>query len=148
MATVEPIRKKSDIEKVKEVLKKSERNLLLFTMGINCGLRISDLLSLNVSDVRNRTHIQITEKKTGKFKRFPINSTLKPMIAKFVKNKADNEPLFRTIFNTRMGRIMAYKIINSACKDAGLDILTGTHTKRKHSAIITTSNLKMLLCFR
>ena len=53
MNTVEPIRKKSDIEKVKAILKKSsERNYLLFTLGINCGLRISDLLSLNVGDVK------------------------------------------------------------------------------------------------
>ena len=74
MTTVEPIRNKTDIKKVEKVLKsQSQRNLLLFVLGTNCGLRISVLLSLDVGDVRNKTHIQIVEKKTGKFKKFPIN---------------------------------------------------------------------------
>ncbi len=47
MTTVEAIRSKKDIEKVKEVLKNdNERNFLLFIMGINCGLRISDKFNL------------------------------------------------------------------------------------------------------
>lgn len=95
MGTVEPIRNKKDIEKVECLLsKQSQRDLLLFVMGTNCGLRISDLLSLNVGDVRNKTHIQLVEKKTGKFRKFPINAKLKPMIAEFVKGKRDKEPLF------------------------------------------------------
>ena len=81
MSTVEPIRAKKDIQKVKEILKKdSERNFLLFLMGINCGLRISDLLSLNVGDVKHKNYISLKEKKTGKYKKFPINSKLKPVI--------------------------------------------------------------------
>ena len=45
MTTVEPIRNKSDIKKVEKVLaKQSQRDLMLFVLGTNCGLRISDLL--------------------------------------------------------------------------------------------------------
>ena len=132
MTTVEPIRRKSDIAKVKSVLEKGkERNLLLFNMGINCGLRISDLLSLNVGDVRNRSHIRLTEKKTGKDKVFVLNPRLKLMISDYTKNRKNDEPLFSTAMKTRMGRVMAYRIINDACKKAGLDILVGTHTLRK-----------------
>lgn len=132
MATVEPIREKSDIKKVENVLKKdSERNLLLFVMGINSGLRISDMLSLNVGDVKGQQYITLKEKKTKKIKKFPINDRLKPMISKFVKNRPDDEPLFLTIFRTRLGRVMAYNIIHSACREAGLNIVVGTHTMRK-----------------
>ena len=53
------------------------------------------------------------------------------MISELTKNRADEEPLFSTIFDTRMGRVMAYKIINTACRKAGLDIAVGTHTMRK-----------------
>ena len=81
MTTVEPIRNKKDIEKVEKYLaKQSKRDLLLFNIGTNCGLRISDILRLNVGDVRNKAYIQIVEKKTGKFKKFPINAKLKPLI--------------------------------------------------------------------
>ena len=79
MTAVEPIRNINDLKKVEDVLSKNERNLLFFTVGTNCGLRISDILSLNVGDVRGKTHIQLVEKKTGKFKKFPINAKLKPM---------------------------------------------------------------------
>lgn len=48
--------------------------------------RISDILRLNVADVKNKTHIQITETKTGKFKKFLINSKLKP-ISDFIHRK-------------------------------------------------------------
>ena len=58
MATVEPIKNKKDIAKVEKILlKQSKRDLLLFVIGTNCGLRISDILRLNVGDVRNKTHI-------------------------------------------------------------------------------------------
>ena len=55
MGTVEPIREIKDIKRIEKYLaKQSEQNLLLFTLGINCGLRISDILSLNIEDVRNK----------------------------------------------------------------------------------------------
>lgn len=86
MTTVEPIRNIESIKKLEKYFaKNSPRDLLLFTIGTNCGLRISDIVALNVSDVRNKSHIQIIEKKTGKFKKFPINSKLKPMIEEFTK---------------------------------------------------------------
>lgn len=95
--------------------------MLFFTISTNCGIRISDILRLNVSDVRGKTHIQIIEKKTGKFKKFPINSKLKPMLTEYTKDKYSNEPLFVTIFGNRLERIAAYYIIRDACKMAGLE---------------------------
>ena len=132
MNIVEPIRKKSDLQKIENILRKqSLRDLLLFTVGTNCGLRISDILNLNVSDVRNKYYISITEKKTGKYKRFPINSKLKPMFAKFTQNRNIDEPLFLSVFNNRMERTQCYRIVNTACRKAGIDYKIGTHTLRK-----------------
>ena len=57
MNIVEPIRKKTDLKKIEKILKKNGlRDLLIFTIGTNCGLRISDILNLNVGDVRNKTY--------------------------------------------------------------------------------------------
>lgn len=131
MSTVEPIKNLSKIKKVEEILTKNERNLLLFTVGTNCGLRISDILSLNVKDVKNKNHILITEQKTGKFKKIPINSKLKPMFQKFTKNRNENEPLFLTKFQNRLNRVSAYNIIKSACEEADIEEKIGTHTLRK-----------------
>ena len=95
MNIVEPIRRKKDLKKIESILRKqSLRDLLLFTIGTNCGLRISDILNLDVRDVQNKDYISITEKKTGKYKRFPINSKLKPMFAQFTQGSKADEPLF------------------------------------------------------
>ena len=68
MNIVEPIRRKKDLKKIESILRKqSLRDLLLFTIGTNCGLRISDILNLDVRDVQNKDYISITEKKTGKY---------------------------------------------------------------------------------
>ncbi len=132
MSTVEPIRQLRDIRKIEKYLAKtSARDLLLFTVGTNCGLRISDIISLNVGDVRNKTHIQITEKKTGKFKKFPINSKLKCMFAKFIKNRPSEDALFESRFHNRLDRFTAYRVIKTACENVGLQEKVGTHTMRK-----------------
>lgn len=132
MNTVEPIRNIEDLKKIERILKRQGlRNLLLFTVGTNCGLRISDILNLNVADVRHRDYIDIIERKTNKAKRFPINSKLKPMFAKITYNRRGDEPLFTSIFNNRMERTQCYRIINKACKKAGIQYKIGTHTLRK-----------------
>ena len=54
MQFVEPIRGKCEIDRVKKILaRKNKRDLLLFSLGINSGLRISDILKLKVKDVQN-----------------------------------------------------------------------------------------------
>ena len=132
MTTVEPIRKLAHLQKLEDyLLQKSMRDLLLFTIGINCGLRISDIVSLNVGDVRNKSHIRIVEQKTGKYKLFPINSKLKCMFKEFTRGKYSNEALFKTKFENRMDRFTAYWIIISACKLAGLPEKEGTQTMCK-----------------
>lgn len=131
MNTVEPIRNKKTLNKIKEILSENQRDFLIFTVGTNCGLRISDILSLNVKDVKNKSHIDITEKKTKKTKKIPVNETLKSLIEDFIKNRNENEPLFLSYLNNRMERTQCYRIINKACKKAGVNYKIGTHTLRK-----------------
>jgi len=132
MNIVEPIRNRKDIAKVEKILKKqSFRNYLLFVMGTNCGLRISDILNLDVKDVKDKNYISLIEKKTGKSKRFPINSKLKPLLEEFTQGRNEGEPLFLSVFNRRMERTQCYRIIRRACWDAGIDYKIGTHTLRK-----------------
>ncbi len=132
MTTVEPIRNIEHLKKLENYFaRRSQRDLLLLTIGTNCGLRISDIVALNVGDVKNKTHIQIIEKKTGKFKKFPINAKLKPMFDEFTKGKDSDDALFKSRFENRMDRFSAYRILKAACKAAGLHEKVGTHTMRK-----------------
>ena len=132
MVMVEPIRSKFDIKKIEKFLaQKSIRDLLIFTLGINCGLRISDILALDIKDVRDKNFIDIIEKKTGKAKHFPINTKLKPLIREFTRGKDAESPLFTSIFQNRLERFAAYNILKDACKKAGIEGNIGTHTMRK-----------------
>ena len=131
MTTVEPIRSLKDLRKIKSILSASPRDLLLFTLGINSGLRISDLLALNVGDVRDKEFIQLIEKKTKKFKKFPINKKLKLMFDSYIVDKSDDEPLFMSKFNNRLSRVTAYYVIRQPCEKLNPEVAFGTHTMRK-----------------
>ena len=53
MKIVQPIRDREIIAKIKtELLKNGYRDYLLFSLGINTGLRISDILKLKVINVK------------------------------------------------------------------------------------------------
>ena len=134
MEYVQPIRDLNKIEEVKSILKENgTRDLLLFCLGINTALRVSDLLKFRVGDVRGKTHIELKEQKTGKLKRFPLRGNLLALIEEYIKNKSDNDYLFpsRNGSNKPLTRVMAYIIINNACHKAGIQDRIGMHTLRK-----------------
>ncbi|MGP9043235.1 site-specific integrase [Cytobacillus kochii] len=135
MNTVEPIRKKSDIERMKKALG-NPRDRLLFIFGINSALRISDILALKVGDVRGKDSLAITETKTRKSKRFKLNPAIQKAIRELVPAEADdNAPLFPSRRGTKaITRVQAWRILNDAAKRVGLDIEIGTHTLRKTMA--------------
>lgn len=134
MRYVQPTRNKQKIEEIKTILKENgTRDLLLFTMGINTGLRISDLLRLKVIDVKGKSHVELKEQKTGKIKRFPLLGNLQSMIDEYIRGKSDYDYLFksRNGENKPITRVMAYMIINQAAKKADITDNIGTHTLRK-----------------
>ena len=131
MNFVEPIRSLEDIEKIKNLLKNRKRDYLLFCFGINTGLRISDILSLNVVDVLNKNYVTIIEKKTKKRKKIVLNTTLKILIKNFLLDKNNDAALFKTRFNNRLDRVQAYRIIKNVCNKVNCNLIVGTHTLRK-----------------
>ena len=136
---VEPIKNKKDLERIEIYLEKhSKRNRLIFVFGINTGLRVSDILGLNVEDVKDKNYVEIREKKTGKYKRFPLNTKLKSLIKDYLsyeRNKTysltDYEPLFLGKKHCRLDRSQVYRFLNEACNELGIPANVGTHTMRK-----------------
>ncbi|MFD3449671.1 tyrosine-type recombinase/integrase [Microbacteriaceae bacterium 4G12] len=132
MKVVEPIRDKYMIEQMKQALMhQSKRNWFLFVMGINTGLRISDLLKLRVKDVRHKTHIELKEEKTKKLKRFLLNLDLRRTIIEYTQYMEDEDYLFPSKkTDLSLQRVQAYKILRSAAEQVGLEHI-GSHTCRK-----------------
>lgn len=139
MEFVQPIRDLKQIETIKKLLKQQNlRDYCLFVLGINSGLRISDLLKLTITDViengKVKDRIRLREKKTNKFKDFPLSDKAKQAIKEYLKTRSykENEPLFISRKNHGfLLRGQAYKIINNVAKSVGIKEKIGTHTLRK-----------------
>jgi site-specific recombinase XerD len=134
MELVEPIRNRKQITALKNYLRGQDiRNYLLFVLGINSGLRISDLLKLTVEDVKNQDRISIREQKTNKYKDFPLSENCKKAINEYLKS---TNITTGTLFISRKGnkpitRVQAYRILSEAAKIIGITDSIGTHTLRK-----------------
>ena len=122
MELVQPIRSKETIAQFKqELLHKSYRDYMLFVIGINTGLRISDILPLKVKDIKG-SHITITEKKTSKHKRFFINAPLRKELNNYTKGMNDNDYLFPSRKGDKpITRVQAYRILNAVATKLELE---------------------------
>ena len=128
----EPIKSKKDIKAVEQYLKEhNERDYVIWVLGLNSGLRVSDIVGLNVSDVVDKTHITIIEKKTQKRKSFYINDKLKKVLKSFTKNRNLDEPLFIGKQGRRLDRKQVYRFLIDACNKIGIKSKVSTHTMRR-----------------
>ena len=133
MNFVSPIKSKEDISKMEDYLaKKSLRNRLIFMVGVNTGLRVSDILRLKISDVYEKEYIEIREKKTNKYKRIALNDKLQRLIKEFLKDKQkSNKLLFVSKSGKQLYRSQVYNFLNEASKAVGIRENIGTHSMRK-----------------
>jgi integrase len=107
--TVEPIKRLEDISSIKRLLSANPRDLLLFTIGVNCSLRIGDILKLTIADVKDLRigdGILIEEGRSGKQNLLVINKAIHKPLRAYLRNarpksddylfksrKGDNQPL-------------------------------------------------------
>lgn len=141
MKVVHPIRDIKQLEAVKAYLRgKNKRDYLLFMVGISSALRISDILKLELNQVwdgkKPKKFIEVNEKKTGKYKRFPITPNLAKGIKEYMKeypDKSQEDYLFasRKGRNHSISRQYAATILNEACDMVGVKERFGTHGMRK-----------------
>lgn len=134
MEYVEPIRSEKQIKGMASYLKGTNiRDYVLFILGINSGLRISDLLALSVEDLKGQDRVSIKEQKTGKTKNFPLSDTCRKAVSEYLKETGQTSgPLFPSRKGSRsITRIQAYRILNEAAAHVGIKEAVGTHTLRK-----------------
>lgn len=130
---VQPLRTAEEIKNMREALAQTndaERNLLLFNIGINTGLRIGDIVKLRIEDVKGRSSIVIREGKTKKPRTVYLDAIM-ANITDYLKDK----PSEGWLFPSRKGdghitTTQAYRILAGAGERCGYDYI-GTHTLRK-----------------
>ncbi|SEM93743.1 Phage integrase family protein [Mesobacillus persicus] len=139
MECVDPIKDVGKINEMKRLLKKqSQRDLLFFVFGINTGIRVSDLLSLKVSDVWDeatcKEFLYLNDPKSDGGKSFFINQSVRKELKLYLSNQElkSDDFLFKSKRNNLpITRQQAYRIINQAAKEVGVPGKIGTHTLRK-----------------
>lgn len=107
-----PIKDIEIINQIKEFYKNKNqiRDLLLFTLAINTGLNLQDLLKLNISDVKDKTAI-IAEKD----KSIPLNEESRRLIAQIIEDRGPEEPLFITSREKRLERSNVFRSFREVC---------------------------------
>lgn len=136
--TVEPIRDKKKIQIMKTyLLGKRQRDYLLFVLGLNTGLRISDLLELKYSNIFMdkgifREHLTIVEEKTNKTKKIKLNDVTRKCLKEYVftHSISGDDYLFASKKGGRITRVQAYRLLTEAARAVGIEDF-GTHSLRK-----------------
>jgi len=118
------------------------RNRCMFILGIKTGMRISELLSLDIGDVfekgkpvdvLNLRKQQVKGKKEARS--IPLNDAAKDAIKELVEwhgEITDSTPLFPSqIGGDRITRMQGHRILKKAYEDAGLTGKVTTHSLRK-----------------
>ena len=145
MSVTQPFKSTDKIEKLKNYFyaKGEIRNYVLITLGINTGLRISDLLQIRWENVWNfrirefKSHLVITEKKTGKTANVFLNDNSKESLRLLKSEMFDRIIPQEYIFKSRngenkpIGRNRAYTIIKNACNSLGYEENFSCHSLRK-----------------
>lgn len=129
---VQPIRSLEKIEDMKWSLKHwcSERDYILFLLGINSGLRVSDLLKLTVMEVRRKQKITVREGKTRKTRDIYLTNIYAELNAYI--DTLNSVWLFPSRKgNKPISRIQAYRQLNKASEMVDMPDGIGTHTMRK-----------------
>jgi integrase len=154
MNNVHPIRERKHIDAMKKYLKTRPsqnaldrpRNHLLFTLGINVGLRPGDVTSLTWRDIldaetkRPRSHyVDVIANKTGKAIEFKLNNSAIDAINEYIEALGGPEALELDgyVFVSRKGENkpitvrQAHRIISEAAAAVGVKDPVGSHTLRK-----------------
>jgi site-specific recombinase XerD len=135
--TAEAVRDIRDIKSISKLLKSKPRDLLLWIMGINNGLRAMDLVKIKVAQVEHLKSgdvLNIIESKTGKDNILVINCSVYKALQRYLKEcePASSDYLFKSrkgsghISSQSVGRM-----VKSWTADINLNGQYGAHTLRK-----------------
>ena len=136
---VQAITDPKDVKSIKKLLANNPRDLLIFTMGINTGLRAGDLLNLKIYQVENvkvGDRVSFIEQKTEKQNVFIINNEIKKCLDNYLATRENYDPndyLFksRKYRNSPLSVHALGNYIKNWCSIINLKGNFSSHTLRK-----------------
>ena len=169
--TTEPTKSMDDIMKISEYLIKNNRfrDNMLFIVGINVGLRVSDLRMLRFSNLINdnltfKEVFPVFEKKTRSTRKrkknryVTINSAVIEAVVLYLENTPNvclSDYMFRSVsnhggsLNEPLSAKSIDRILKGIADDLGLNMKVSTHTLRKtfcyHQMLMSNNDPRKLL---
>lgn len=129
---VQPLRTQQEINDFLFCLrrnKNAERDVFLFLIGINSGLRMSDIVKLKKKDVISSKNPRIVEQKNGKT-RILYLSSLQELIQDYTKDLEPEDYLFPSTKGGHLEVNTVYQMFQKVAAILDRDDI-GTHTLRK-----------------
>lgn len=123
------------IDSITPYTAKGRRDRAMLELLYSCGLRVSELISLRMSDLFfGEGHIRVIGK-GDKQRLVPIGSTARERIMMYLddrreKEKRDTDTLFLNNRGGKLTRIMVFLILRQAVENAGIDKTVSPHTLR------------------
>ncbi len=119
-----------------------ERDRCIFELGINCGLRVSEICALKVGQVwqyrRVVEWLELYKTKGGKHRRIPLNRPAREAIERLIRWKAQHrerlhpqDPLFRSMKGGHLTRQEVHNIWRRIKRECRLTGKVTTHSWRK-----------------
>lgn len=135
---VEPIRDEQAIARIKRNLKPTPRDCLLFTLGVNSGYRMNELLSLKVRHVEYGVPghiIDLKQSKQDRYRAVMINEVVFPAIARWLSVHPDPRPSAPLFLSQKTCDALTVstcsRMVKRWCLQAGLVGQFGSHSLRK-----------------
>ncbi len=115
----------------------SERDYAILTLFLNCGLRLSELVGININNIKNNTLTVIG--KGNKERSIPLNNACIEAIEAYMKVRPkngvkDKNALFLSSRKQRISKESVQKIVKKYIKQAGLDPQRYSTHKLRHTA--------------
>ncbi|MCL2059104.1 MAG: tyrosine-type recombinase/integrase, partial [Oscillospiraceae bacterium] len=114
-----------------------ERNYAMLTLFLNCGMRLSELVGINLSGIRGDTLTIIG--KGDKERAIYLNAACKHAIDQYLKVRpkaraSDINALFLSCRGARIGKNMVQRIVKQSLGLAGIDTTKYSTHKLRHTA--------------
>ena len=118
--------------------KNSERNRTIIECLYSCGLRVSELISLKISDINFDDNIIKIMGKGNKQRIVPLSNTLKKYLKSYLMyfrckkdtKKANSDVLFLSANSNKLSRVMIFNIVKKYAKLSGLKKNISPHSFR------------------
>lgn len=115
-----------------------ERDYCILTLFLNCGLRLSELIGINISHIKDDNTLVVLGK-GNKERMVYLNDACLRAIQSYltvrpVDGVIDRDALFISTRKTRISRQSVQKIVENALKKSGLDGLGFSTHKLRHTA--------------